>query len=846
MNKSNLIFKLFILFLIFSVQTNQAQDSIAIKKLTTFPQHYANFSKNYPQEKVYLHFDNSAYYLGETIWFKAYAVRADRDALSTFSKIMYVELLNTEGYVIDTKKFKLENGQCHGEFKLNTTGYGGFYEVRAYTRYMLNFGAANYFSRIFPVYDTPKIPGNYSPTITNRLNSQSIPKLRKEEPTKDQLNMNFFPEGGSLVQGVNSKVAFKATDKNGENSVISGSVYNDKNESVADINTEFQGMGEFILTPGPQKYYAKVSCNGHNYKYDLPTALPQGYAMTVDNSDSDKIAVIIQKNAETRNEPLGLMVTCRGVLYVSQQVVMNSENAVAYKISKKLLPTGISQFTLYNTAGDILSERLTFVNHLSQMTINVTQNKPDYKPFEKVSLDFQLKNNHDQPIETTFSVAIRDESNSPYNPYSNSILTDLLLSSELKGYIENPGVYFQKNDNAHRQALDLLLLTQGWTRYSWKQMVGKTPFKIQQPLEKQLFIDGNIASILLKRKMKNVDVSMALLADSTSQQGKCKTDSVGNFNFGLMDFKGTAKLILQSKVKDKRKDTRIMLNRQFVPDPKPYPLAELNSNPYYKTFNDTTNIAADSSNIYSPKNQKNLSMGEREHLLKEVIVKEKQLPMKMSVKYDVSKEMDKMEDTGEWQPTDIYGFLNKTNGYVSTTTLPDGTTKATYKGKQIRFVRRDSKTFATELSDDSFGSGSDDNNNAFKGRLPLVDEIESISIIEDYGTILRILNGNVPDPTKVAIALITLKKNFQRIPNGVRSTTFDGYSYTKEFYNPRYSRNRVTNENDIRRTLYWNPDVKTDKDGHAKVSFYNNATAKGMNISAETVTENGVIGALNK
>ena len=845
MNRSNLLFKSLILCLILTLQTLQAQDSTAIRKLKSFPQHFVNFSKNYPQEKVYLHFDNSAYYLGETIWFKAYAVRADRNSLSTFSKILYVELLNKEGYVIDTKKIKLDNGQCHGEFRLNSTGYGGFYEVRAYTRYMLNFGAANYFSRIFPVYDIPKTLGLYSPIITSRPNSQGIPKLRKDEPTKDQLNLNFFPEGGSLIQDVTSKVAFKATDKNGENSVITGSVYNDKNEIVTDINTEFQGMGAFIFTPGSQKYYAKVSCNGHNYKYDLPTTLPKGYAMTIESSDSDKMSVIIQKNAETISEPLGLMVTCRGVLYVSQQVDMKTENVVAYKVSKKLLPTGVSQFTLYNTTGDIVSERLAFVNHQSQMTINATKNKPDYKPFEKVSLDFLLKNSHEQPLETTFSVAIRDESNSPYNPYGNSILTDLLLSSELKGYIENPGVYFQKNDNAHRQALDLLLLTQGWTRYSWKQMVGKTPFKIQQPVEKELFIDGNIASILLKRKMKNVDVSMILLSDSTSQQGKCKTDSVGNFNFGLQDFKGIGKLLLQSKVKDKRKDTRIMLNRQFMPIPQPYSLAELNSNPHYKFFNDTTNAVADSSDIYSPKNQKNLSMTEREHLLKEVTVKEKQLPMKVSVKYDVAKEMDKMEDTGEWQPADIYGFLQKTNDYVSTTVQPNGSTKATYKGKQIRFVRRDSKTFATEVGDDSFGSGSD-NDMGFKGRLPLVDEIESISIVEDYGTILKILNGNVPDPTKIAIAVITLKKNFQRIPNGVRSTTFDGYSYTKEFFSPQYNRYRVPAENDFRRTIYWNPDVKTDKDGHARVTFYNNGTSKGMNISAETVTENGVVGALNK
>jgi hypothetical protein len=848
MNKSNFLLRSFILFLAFSTLSLRAQDSTAIRKLKSYPQHLVNFAKNYPQEKVYLHFDNTAYYLGETIWFKAYTVRADRNALSPFSKILYVELLNAEGYVVESKKLKLENGQCHGEFKLNTSGYGGFYEVRAYTRYMLNFGDANYFSRIFTVYDNPKVPGQFTAHITDRLNSQSIPKIRKQEPSKDRLNVSFFPEGGSLIQGVQSKVAFKATDNNGENSIITGSVYNEKDEAVADLNSEFQGMGAFIFTPGAGKYYAKVSCNGRSYKFDLPAALPKGYTMTVENSDSDKIALYIQKNAQTENAPLGLTVTCRGVLYVSQLVHMNAENAVAYQISGKLLPSGVSQFTLYDAAGNILSERVAFINHLSQMKIDVTQNKPAYNPFEKVSLDFQLKNNHNQPVETTFSVAVRDETNSPYNPISSNILSDLLLSSELKGYIENPGFYFQSNDNVRRQALDLLMLTQGWTCYSWKQMVGQTPFNIKQPIEKQLYIDGNIASIVLKKKMKNVDVSMILLGDSTSQQGKCKTDSVGNFNFGLLDFKGTGKLILQSKVKDKRKDTRIMLNRQFMPEPQPYPNAELVSNLHYKTAKNGEVSGEDSADVYAPKNQKNLSMSEREHLLKEVTVKEKKMPMKVSLKYEVSTEMDKMEDTGEWEPTDIYGFLQKTNDYVVTTPQPDGTTKATYKGKEIRFVRRDSKAFATELGDDN-SLGADNStggsNRGFRGRMPLVDEIETISIIEDIGTISRLLNGNV-DPTRVVVAVITLKKNYQTLPGGVRSTTFAGYSYCKEFFSPQYGRYRMPKEADIRRTLYWNPDVKTDQDGHAKVMFYNNSTAKSMNISAETVTENGVIGVLNK
>ena len=850
MNKSRLLIKSTIFFLFLTVQSLSAQDSTAIRKIKSFSQHFVAFSKNYPQEKVYLHFDNTSYYLGESIWFKAYAVRADRNSLSNLSKILYVELLNSEGYVVETKKLKLEKGVCHGDFKVNEINYGGYYEVRAYTRYMLNFGSANYFSRIFPVFDAPKIPGEFTSIITDRSNSQRIPKLRPDEPRKEQLTLNFFPEGGNLVQNVTSKVAFKATMNNGDDGIISGSVYSEKNIKIADINTEYQDMGSFEFTPDAGKYYAKVSCNGRDYKFNLPLAQPAGYTVAIDNSAEEKLNILIQKNANTKNEPMGLSISCRGVLYAFEVINSLTDNALNFKFPKKLLPSGVAQITLYNTSGDILAERLAFVNHQSQMKITVSQGKPAYQPLEKVKMEFLLSDTKNNPLETNFSVSVRDGSTSSNNPYSNNILTDLLLASEIKGYIENPGLYFQSNDNAHHQALDLLLLTQGWTRYSWKQMAGKTHFNIKQPVEKELVIDGNIASIILKNKIKNVDVSMILLSDSMSQQGKCKTDSVGNFNFALQDFKGEAKLILQSKLNNKRKETRIMLNRQFVPEPQPYATAALNTSQHFKTIKEAVvNANNDTTYVYSQKNQMNLSMSERENLLKDVTVKEKRLPMKISIKYDVVKEMDKMEDTGEWQPTDIYGFLQKTNNYISTVAQADGSIKTTYKGKEIHFLRRNSSSFATEVGDDT-GSDGSVNSSAdglgIRGRLPLVDEIESISIVEDYGTINRLFNGNAPDPNKMAIAVIVLKKVYQPDPDGIRNTTFAGYSYTKEFFSPQYSRYRVPNENDYRRTLYWNPDVKTDKDGHAQVMFYNNSTCKVLNISAETVTENGVIGAINQ
>ena len=854
MNKSPRYFKFLFLFLIINVSITYAQDSTAIRKIKSFSQHFVSFSKSYPQEKVYLHFDNSSYYLGESVWFKAYAVQADRNALSNISKVLYVELVNTEGYVVETKKLKLENGVCHGDFKLNTTGYAGFYEVRAYTLYMQNFGQKNYFSRVFPVYDVPETAGKYAPVITRRPNSQAIPKIRPDYSQAGGLVVSFYPEGGSLVAGVSSKVAFKATAKNGENMIVTGSVFNDKDEKVADLKSEYQGMGVIEFTPGAGKYVAKVYSNDREYKFELPAALPNGYAMSIDNSADEKIDILIQKNTTAKSEALGLSISCRGVLYAFEAVNTGTDNAIVFKYPKKLLPTGVAQITLYNASGEVVSERLAFINHQSQMKINVSQSKAVYEPFEKVNMDFQLSDVRNNPVETSFSVSVHDAANSSNNSYSNTILTDLLLSSEVSGYIENPGQYFQSDDNMHRQALDLLLLTQGWSRYSWKQMAGVAPFVIKHTVEKGLVIEGNVVSTILKKRMKNVDISMVMLSDSTSQQGKCITDSAGNFNFALLDYKGEGKLLLQSKVNDKRREMRVMLNRQFSPDPKTYLFPELNTTQYLNNGKAPVLIAGanDNPDAYLAKNNSKLSMEQRNNLLKEVVVSEKRLPLKVTVKYNVAKEMDKMEDKGEYQPTEIANFLNKMNNYFTYAPQTDGSSKMQYKGKRVILLRRESSQFATEINDlfsDSEGDtpegGNDPATPGIKARMPLLDEIESINVVEDYSSMQRIYKSSI-DLSNVVIVVIQCKKNYQPDASGIRNTTFSGYSYVKEFFSPQYNNYRLPTENDYRRTLYWNPDVKTNGTGKATISFFNNGSCKAMTVSAETVTANGVIGAYNR
>src|SRR5665647_1125977 len=204
------VFKYSILFLCFFCQTIQSQqDSTALRKLSSFAKKINTFSKEYPQEKVYLHFDNTAYYLSETLWFKGYVVTAAGNALSPLSKTLYVELVSPEGNILETKKLKIENGQCHSDIKLPTSSsFAGFYEVRAYTRFMLNWEKEYLFSRVFPVYDKPVEEGFYRHIITERSPSQKVPQIRKEFEQKGNIAMSFYPEGGNLVKGLKSKVAF--------------------------------------------------------------------------------------------------------------------------------------------------------------------------------------------------------------------------------------------------------------------------------------------------------------------------------------------------------------------------------------------------------------------------------------------------------------------------------------------------------------------------------------------------------------------------------------------------------------------------------------------------------------
>lgn len=839
-------------------QISYSQD-IVRQRLDSFVKHINAFSYVAPQEKVYLHFDNTGYYAGEDIWFKAYVVVSENNKYTSLSKVLYVELLSPEGDIIATKKIKLDDGRGHGDIQLKENLKTGYYEVRAYTRYMLNWEVDHCFSRTFPVYSKPLQNGEYT---TPKIPTPRYDRLSQREKTVKQENVNisFYPEGGNLVTGLRSRVAFKATGNQGQDIEVAGTVYNQQGEQISNFITMHQGMGFFELIPDGGNYKAKVIYNDKEYAFNLPESQSSGYVLSVNSHQDNKYMLIqLQKSESISSDSIGISVSCRGKVYAFDPLLLG-DNPYILRLPKDKLLSGCYQITVFDSYGRILADRLSFINNHDFGTIEASMSKAVYSPNEQIKVDFTLNDKEGNPLKTEFSVSVRDADTEIPTFYNDNILSDLLLSSELRGYINNPSYYFEKDDRNSRLFLDLLMMVQGWRRYNWQQMAGLTSFAPTHPIEKGILVEGTVLSVFGKKKRENIEVTKLITnKDNGFAVGSCMTDSLGNFNF-LMDIEGIWNMTLQTKEKKKTKDYRISLHRNFSPSPRSYS--------YYETLigvrrpvlhNEKEPLLIENDTLIENNND-----DVKSHWLDEVTVTKKvdnledEAFERANIIYDVKEEVDKIRDSGEYEDGDIWEFLSRLNPYFSflygnreliklingeyeSLNAPSSPQKCLYKGKLVVFV----------VNNNPVGEGH------FYENIDqlFVSQIESIAIVEDnnpsfkYTDVEKLANpDNLEEINKryVTVYIYTNKDGVKRQENkGIRPTKLVGYSIPVDFYNPDYSHGIPNLQMDFRRTLYWNPSVKTNSNGKATVSFYNNDTCRQLYISAEGLTEDGQILIIN-
>ena len=804
------------------------------------------FANNFPREKAYLHFDNTSYYVGDTIWFKAYVTLAEKQTFSPISRPLYVELVDQTGHITDKQIIKLTQGEGNGQFILPRSMLSGYYEVRAYTRWMLAFNEPQYFSRTFPIYQLAN-SDKLERSITTYELSSSMENRPSE--TKEKLSVRFFPEGGQLVEGVTSQVAFKAESKNEGNIELSGTIYTKEGAEITSFETLHDGMGRFEYTPSAQPAIAKVDFQGKKYEFTLPQALPNGYVLsTVNNAGA--LLVKVSCNAATPQDTLAVFISHQGRPYVHQLISCRADAPQEFILPTRKLPAGVLQVSLINRAGNTLCERFVFSNPRAPLQLSAEGLKEVYTPYAPIRCELQVKNAKGEPVSGDVSVSIRDAVRSDYLEYDNNIFTDLLLTSDLKGYIHQPGYYFASPSPRKQTELDILLMVHGWRKYDMSQAISTAPFTPLQLPEAQLVLNGQVKSTILKNKLKDIALSVIVKKDDQFITGGTVTDENGRFTIPVEDFEGTTEAVIQTRKvgKERNKDASILIDRNFSPAPRAYGYKELH--PEWKDLTHWQQKAENFDSLYMDSIRKVEGL----YVLDEVEIKSKRrqgsnMATKINEKsidayYDVRRSVDLLRDNGKIVTT-IPELMEKLSPQFDWDRSND---KLTYRQKPICYIMDNHILSETET----------------QMMLTEVDGLASIIISKGTGGIDDDIIQNtkmseVTDSTGVDISKLDKYSVFYLIPLprrdvlnksqtavlGTRQTVIQGYTHALEYYSPAYpTKELYMDKVDKRRTLYWNPSVRTDENGKAVIECYNNQYSTPVIIQAETMSKDGQIGSM--
>ena len=478
------------------------------------------------QEKMFVQTDKESYISGELLWLKVYNVDALTNKKVDLSKVAYVEIVDQTNTSIVQAKIELKNGLGSGSLIIPTTIASGTYKFRAYTKWMQNFGPDQFFEKRLTV-----------------MNTLIAPEAKKKAAEYD---LQFFPEGGDLVEGVANSVGFKVLGLDGKGIDLKGVIINQKNDTVARFQSSKFGMGKFAFTPLLNNTYKAIA--GVTKKdiiiKDLPAAKKQGFNITLTDNETDFLTLTVGTNVKANQVYL---FAHSGEKTLAAEVGTVSNGKAIFKIEKAKLNDGISHLTVFNETGQAVSERLYFKRPSQQLKIEGSTDFSKYGVRKKITVNLQLKNEKNEAENADLSVSIR-KLDSLQGMDQHDILSYLWLSSELKGSIESPAYYFLNADKETNSALDNLLITQGWRRFAWNDVMNNSTALVKfLPDAQGHLINGTLKS-LNGRPRINAYVYLGVPGNRL-QFYTSATDTLGRFVFNTKDFYGANEIVVQTNTR---------------------------------------------------------------------------------------------------------------------------------------------------------------------------------------------------------------------------------------------------------------------------------------------------------
>ena len=755
-----------------------------------------------PIEKVYLHLDRDNYLAGETIWFKAYLY--SEYLPDTISTTLYIELLDGSSAIISRKILPVVFGNTYGQIELPDTLATSSYFIRAYSPTMLNHDPEFIYKRNIIIYG-------------KKNNSEA---KRKEK----MLRLEFFPEAGNFTSGFLNTIAFKATDENGLPVNASGVIKNEKNETIVEFSSLHDGMGMFDLdSKENEKYYALINGDNSGKKYYLPEQTNKGIVFKIMPDPQGKYYEILQR----LDDPVFKAAYMIG--QVQHHVVFRQELSqkedITGIINTLKLNSGILHVTVFNKDNLPLAERLCFIDNKEYIqSAELIPDTINFSEKTKNRFSISLKDN----MEVNFSVAVTDPEYSFSQIREENIFSSLLLTSDLKGYIHNPAWYFSSDDDSVKNALDLVMMTNGWRRFKWNDLL-KNPLPAGNYKDPAFITLSGKINIRDTRKpfagkpfvffIVGADSSRIMQIESTNNLGYFKIDSLVFFNRSHIVFKD---------IRGKKSDLLEILpsadsitRHYLLPRIENYP-SLISDISVTKTF---SKLAYDYNEIIKAGGI----------MLKEVIVK--------SRKKSPVQELEEKYASGLFS-----GFSERTIDLVNTNETVHELNIFDYLQTRVPglSVIKDGLDYIIYYRQGATVSS--------MGAIPMTLYLDEVltdasfisSIPPDQLAMVKVFSnfvGAAGGGPGGALAIYTKKGadlyNSTSIQDQVR---YQGYSLIKEFYSPDYTVNvNDKTKTDHRITLQWIPDIIVNKNNSAKIPvvFYNNERTKQFKIVVEGMTADG-------
>ena len=764
---------------------------------------------NYPQTKVYLHTDKPYYTLGDDIWFSAYAVNANDHAENPVSGLLYVHLEAPNGEVVVERNIQLDGKFGNGDIEIAENWGEGIYKIRAFTSYMCNYNDNYTFSKEIAIW------ANDADVVS------STP-----EPILESTKVRLFPEGGHLVNGLECKVAFEVSDMN----ISEIEVKDQSGKIITTAKAMHNGIGYFSLTP---KFGNTYKVEYKNVGFPLPKIRQRGYGLKVNNLGKESLYIEISKTEEINLDGTFIIGHMRGLVFLKQDGITN-ENA-SLKIDKSSLPDGVAQFTLFTENGSPVAERAVFINHENNAVNIETAMAYEYlNKRQKANITVALNPTANAITEGDFSISVVDANLVKGIEKGANIKSYLLLNSEFTQDLPDPNVYFKDNSNKTRFLLDLLMMTRGWTRISWEDVVSRQEPEITQVPESGFTITG---MVFYKGNPVKGMVEFSVI-DEGFVGDVIETQEDGRFKLSFLDLKEGSNIFLKASIPN-------------ALDPTMIPSSE------------DVRIVINASGNKSVKSVHKIPFeGPDKSGAEELIERNRKIHTVDSL-YSVqwAIELDEVSISATDLSRDIelkkeYGIIY---GHYDNRIMIDSITNKRYVQNIFELVRDQVagvQIVGTPGIDQRFRlrGGS----NTIKGSLDakvLVDgheasystlnaiplqQIAFVDVLKGLSSTTLFGGGNG------IVAVYTKRYGHGSVdemynqPDYVSNIKYEGYNSNREFYSPDYSTAFAGAEKpDMRTTLYWNPRVITSS-GKGNVEFYTSDVASNYIIEIQGITENGV------